>query len=409
MIGTTSPAASAGATDSANTAELLAALDAARPADVLVLSDSTGNDQDEWPRLLALRLAARYPGHRVLYSKWDSERWNVPGTAYRPEEALQDGPDSAPVLHLWNGAVPGWFSRSPLGPQFDALVVAPGPEHVIISFGHNEGTAGRADDEARWRGQMLALTTTLAAAVPGAPVTLTLQNPRYREPTLQSRRAVVYREIATLCGYGIIDVAPVFLANPRWREEWMKDDVHPNAAGEEVWADEAARAVLAGGRVTAQPPPSGPVVLRYDTDTEWTCDAPVGWAPLGDVRVSRVDGRMLLTGPAGARVRAPLPATADGQTVTVVAWVCLEPGAAAGAGAIALGDSTTEVLSRTDVTGTWVGAWHRLILTASVGTGGWVELYAGQNTTGGPAEARFERVLAGIGALPPRSSAGDLR
>jgi lysophospholipase L1-like esterase len=230
-----------------------------------VLSDSTANEDGEWMRPMAGELAARYPGHRVLYSKWYSEGSNVAGSAYRPAVTVQDGPAGAPTLHVWNGAVPGWSARSPLGPQFRALVVDPDPDQVIVSYGHNEGNSGRADDEARWRGQMVPLTDALRDSVPAARLTLTLQNPQYASD-VQARRAVVYREIATARGFGLLDVAPLFLADPNWRTDWMLDDRHPNTTGEQLWANEATHAVLDGVTVTPHPPPTGPTVLWFDAD-----------------------------------------------------------------------------------------------------------------------------------------------
>lgn len=67
-------------------AALVTALKAGTPATMVVLSDSTGNDWGEWPRVFSAWLASKVPAVTVTY-----RLWNNTNQAYGPMNTLQLG------------------------------------------------------------------------------------------------------------------------------------------------------------------------------------------------------------------------------------------------------------------------------------------------------------------------------
>lgn len=192
---------------------------------ISVLGDSTGDEPGEWVDLWARELAAR---GTVTLHFWDGAAadWNAHPTVY-------PGPDRA--ITVWNGSRAGASYAYPLEHLHRMQPVR--PSFTVLNFGHNP-SPDRADEGAA---ELLAASdATWAAPVPGAIV---LQNPSlglWEEQTAGSVAAL--RGWAPGAGYPLIDVNAAFRARGGL-PGLLADDVHPNSAGQQLWAD-TVRAAL---------------------------------------------------------------------------------------------------------------------------------------------------------------------
>jgi hypothetical protein len=387
--------------DRANTHQLMTKLTVnAADVSVLVLSDSTGNDDWEWAYLTARHLAATFPRYTVEYRLWD----RYSGT-YGGATVLARGTGTH-VLRFWNGAAPGRSTRTHLGANLVRAITPAHPDHVFLSHGHNEGIdadSGLASsDELRWRGQYLALSESVATLYPRATITVILQNPQ-REMTRSGRRVAVYRDIAAERGYGVIDVYSAFLLDPNWRGEYMTNNSHPNQAGMVVWAAELKRYLQRGSTTAAMvqlPSPLGRVGAQLLGNCRFDAfdRVPAGWTRAYGAVVAK-DTRYKETGRWGVRVQGTgnarlvrtLPGWLHNQWVTVAARVRIPPGAAATAGRVGLVGETSTVVSRDD-SREGQGAFTWVIVSNRVGRKpGAVLLYGG---------ATVDRVSVVVGRLP---------
>lgn len=199
---------------------------AVQDASLLIIGDSTGNETPEWAYQASLLIAADWPTHTVLY-----QLWNDTTKAYDAAVTIQTG-TGARTLTIWNCSVPGWTAYGPLGERFAAAVVAPRPDLVLISLGHNEDVGAFPG---AMRGRYLALTESVAAAHPGADVALILQNPATTNDN-QALRADLLTQIAAERGFGIIDVHQHFIDAGK-PAEWYADGLHPSVQGSLEWAN----------------------------------------------------------------------------------------------------------------------------------------------------------------------------
>lgn len=210
------PATIPGAADMLGT--LRALISGAAPLVISVLGDSTGDDPGEWVDLWAQELARR---GTVTLHLWDA------GTAeWDANPKVYPGPER--TITIWNGSRSGANPSYPL--QHLDRIQPSKPSLTVLNFGHNPAPqpAGRGAEEllagvdARWD-----------APIPAAVV---LQNPslNLREARTEASVAAL-RDWAPRAGYAAIDVNAAFRAGGDLGA-LLADDVHPNPAGQRLWA-----------------------------------------------------------------------------------------------------------------------------------------------------------------------------
>lgn len=70
------------------------------------------------------------------------------------------------------------------------------------------------------------------------PIVVLTQNPQKPTASASAPHSVRRGDLLAYApgnGLGVIDTFAAFAANPDWATEWMGDDVHPNAAGQDEW------------------------------------------------------------------------------------------------------------------------------------------------------------------------------
>lgn len=196
---------------------------------ILVISDSTGNQTTEWPYLMAQWLATLAPTHSVSYRNCTEDAvfaWNAPvviSTGTGARTIYVDCAAAAGTTDLYCDG--GNASRI-----YDSRKIY---DVVILNHGHNYGTGNSANF-------LSGLFTRAAAAAmhynPVAQLFITLQNPNMNVPAYSQQAVQAWRGVAARLGLGIIDAYDKFMAqaNP---EDWLAGDkLHPNAAGSlELW------------------------------------------------------------------------------------------------------------------------------------------------------------------------------
>lgn len=198
-------------------------------ASIVVAGDSTGDATTEWVYLMAQTLASRYPTHTVTYRAWNGS------TAYGAPTTIQTG-TGARTLHVYNGSAAGTNADRYMGSAFEAHVVAPNPDLVFVSHGHNE-LSGHPSK--RFRVRLMALCETVLSALPFAGIVLVGQNPQSGND-LMAPLVEEARNYAALRGFGFVDVHRAFKERGDF-SPLMADAVHPNAAGEAAWHDETVK------------------------------------------------------------------------------------------------------------------------------------------------------------------------
>lgn len=187
-------------------------------ATVLVLGDSTGNDGNEWVHRWAADTLAT--GRAVQYHPWKAD-------AYAAESETLGSGDP---LSLWNASQPG-ATPSYHVEKWDS--VSKKADLVVLNFGHN----GSSMEETNGLSDLLAKVLQTS---PNAVVVGTAQNPEKDDANKANRDDVVAWNKAH--GVPTIDVNKAFVEDGRG-DALRVDDKHPSAAGSQVWAEAAARAL----------------------------------------------------------------------------------------------------------------------------------------------------------------------
>jgi lysophospholipase L1-like esterase len=193
--------------------EAQAALAGPEPA-VVVLGDSTGDEEDEWVHLWA-RSLARERGAQV-------RDWDATAEAYRAPVTLGG---LAPQVSVRNGSLSG--ARASYATERLERLLPTGTDLVLLSYGHNHGPADVAE--------VGELVDAVRRRAPRAVVVVVLQNPQLDDANAAVRREVARqaadRAVATL------GVDEAFAVDPRPLETLLLDAVHPGPEGSGVWAD----------------------------------------------------------------------------------------------------------------------------------------------------------------------------
>lgn len=211
---------------------------------ILLLGDSTGNEESEWYYLFAQAVRALYPAWTVTYSLW-----NPAGPSYAAESTLQTGTNGR-TIKFWNASIAGTIANRLAGDNFTGAVVAPAPDLIFTSYGHNGGSV--ASNQLDY---YAALADQLRTALPEVPVVVIGQNPTLSDETMADKVGVL-RAFAARNGYGFIDVHAAFKQAGVALSSLLADSVHPNATGSALWRDtvlaafQASRGASGGGTTT---------------------------------------------------------------------------------------------------------------------------------------------------------------
>lgn len=195
---------------------------------VVLLGDSTGNDEGEWfTRLLAD--AGDELDVTVIYREWDRDR-----SQYGPPRTLVEG---GPTWVVYNGSVAGATADDHIG-RFDR-VVPERPDVLLVSDGHNYGDdtgTQLADDLDRLLGTVDRRWTGVAVAVMA-------QNPQRPPAVGVDPHAARMKSLPRYADERGITLVPVFESWPGGEaaRRLVEDDgVHPSSGGSRLWADVAS-------------------------------------------------------------------------------------------------------------------------------------------------------------------------
>lgn len=192
---------------------------------VAALGDSTGNETWEWVYLWAGMLAETRPVSIAPWNEW-TESGYVEATVLSTEGPGEGGP--GPVM-IWSGHQSGAGAGYPVD-RLESLLPEQ-PDLVILNYGHNN-TVEDVRDELE-----ATLEALREAAGEDLPVVVTLQQPQLDDANAEVRRAVA--DFAAEHGLGVIDVADAF-ADTGDPASLLADAIHPDADGEQLWAETVA-------------------------------------------------------------------------------------------------------------------------------------------------------------------------
>ncbi len=208
-----------------------------RDVSMLVMSDSTANETDEWVYVTAQALAAKFPTHSVVYYLWNTTSYNAPVN-------ISTGSGSKKI-YINNGAIPGATAAYFLGSNRPAVYNSMTADLVILSYGHNMGTAANYNQVFNFH---VTAFSEIIADNPTAETVVTIQNIDTQFPVYSGIQAQAIHDIASILGCGVIDVREIFtekyvqggIAN------WLRpaDPIHPNAVGERVWSNIVFNALI---------------------------------------------------------------------------------------------------------------------------------------------------------------------
>lgn len=198
---------------------------------MVILSDSTGDQLDEWAHLLTQHLATILPGifvHLFLYE----------GPNYGDPIYVQAGNTiDSKKLEVYIGGVSG-TGISYAYDNFSDLVQVT-PDVLIFSYGHNDNYVSQ-DDYYR---QYFKLTKFAKEMYPDVAISLIAQNPKAPGiPTIENgiRNVNNIYKLAANEGYGFINVMKAFFDFGDY-STLLTDGTHPNLAGSTLWMETVAK------------------------------------------------------------------------------------------------------------------------------------------------------------------------
>jgi hypothetical protein len=339
-----------GGTLSAFSSTKLAIQEQAADVNILVVSDSTGLNNDRWVYMFSQWLATENPTHSVSY-----RLWNDGGNVYGSAVPLGTGTGSR-TIHVWNAAVSGSLAYHVTGAKQAAAITAVPADLIIFNHGLNHiyGPPALNVGEALIRGELMMGYEAARLAHPNAGFAAWKQNARRDDVGMTD----VVKEIDdALTSYGdatILDVYSVFMAQGK-NPSLYADNSHPSTAGTALYLDIIQarwRSAIASGAH----PKVGPQLAKLGTNlldngkfTAFAGSVPDGWSAISGVDAVKdagvVDGAapysVKLTGTAaGGRLFQNLPAAAlnaaKGKSLTLAVRQYIPPGSASSVGRIAL-------------------------------------------------------------------------
>lgn len=380
---------------------------------LVVFSDSTGDALTEWVRLIAGRLATAWPTFTVNYRIWDSGA--SPENYSAIVETVQTG-TGANTLTIWNAAVPGSVANHFSGLRFtNAILQSQNPDLVILNYGHNGGTSAQTQVEMH-----NTLLGRLTAELPDIPVILTGQNPWLDGTGGTLAKVDALASLASRRGLGFVNTYAAFLQSGTALADLMADNVHPNAAGQVVWADEVEKALAWKGGDAAGPISAGMdgyVIAAVHHFSEFNAWAKSGNAATAEnvIEFETLGQSTKLSNTSGASgwILKDLVSSQDviayrGKYVTLALRRYIADGEGSSAGRIELEDGVgSEITSGGGVQGN-VFAWHFVTLKIDVlATRIRAYIYASSDAT--TEELSLDRAILCVGTLPMDSPPPQLQ
>ncbi|OWQ98024.1 SGNH/GDSL hydrolase family protein [Sphingopyxis witflariensis] len=211
-------------------------------ANLVILTDSTGDETSEWIYLLfSGSVAAAYPEWTIKILYWSE-------SSYAAATTIQTGTGTR-TLTVWAAAVAGSIANRFAGTDFTAAVVTPTPDAVMLSYGHNadiQGVGPYTSATIRQLSWFNAIADRLDKGLPNVPVVMIGQNPTINnngsnpagtDDGFMRRRLELLFPLAARRGWGVINVHDAFLQSSTPLANLLVDSTHPNAAGSQLWAD----------------------------------------------------------------------------------------------------------------------------------------------------------------------------
>lgn len=204
---------------------------------VLVQGDSTGDADDEWFRLTANSIAAKYQTHTVKYVVWvhASTSWSAPVTI-----STGSGPRT---IWFYNGSRPGAVAGYWTGNRAQYAFNNLSFDVVFTNYGLNVPTSLYAQQE-----QHAEHLTFLRIRQPYAEVISCIQPVDYSLLDRNTPRSNGQKLVSRLYGVRVVDAMRKFLdlvaSTGGDYAPWYIDSLHPSPAGSVEWAKLTTSALL---------------------------------------------------------------------------------------------------------------------------------------------------------------------
>ena len=204
---------------------------------IVVLTDSTGNDVGEWGYLTMQHLASTWLTHTVRYALW-----NISTLVYNTPVTYQTGTSLTPkVLTVYLGGASGQgivYFKNNLTNLFPVNI-----DLCFLSAGHNEsyGTS------ILFRLAYFSLTKLITDTYRDCSLICIAQNPKASTATYYLNGISNGIDIGKMCakeGYGFINVMQRFFDYGNYAVTLMQDDTHPNALGSALWSQTVCESLI---------------------------------------------------------------------------------------------------------------------------------------------------------------------
>lgn len=376
---------------------------------ILVMSDSTGNSDNEWVYLYAQYLATLNENYRVEYCTFNE------GTGlYRTAVVMQAG-SGIGTLKLYNAAISGTKPDYIMASRFaNAVVGIPKVDCVIMNHGHNCASSYSGQDPINQRTpQLIEGPLQVLSYHSGAGLVYMTQNPlRDNDVYLPVYRAIL--RAAALLNASVADSYTLFIQAGKNPSLYI-DNTHPSADGTQLFLSAIKNLTIDGVHQSAisSLESAGKKNLLVNGDlSAFSGVTPDGWT-LTDATCTKnttdFDGlngysASITSTAANGSLSQSLSANAlkfvKGKIITLAVRVYIPNGQAATAGRIGLlssSNSTNIYAQSSDPRDGFV--WRVLSLqVAPTDTSVTVRLYG--DTAGANGLAYFDRAVLVVGALP---------
>lgn len=201
-------------------------------SNIIILSDSIGDQIGEWTYLFTEYLADNYPSYTV-----DLRFWDTSSLTYQPPQTFQSG-SGINMINVYIGGASGQ-GVSYGNINFNSLFPVE-PDLVMISYGHNDNYSSRD----LYKTEYLLLTKKIKRTFLKSQIILLAQNPKESsQPTFGNGvlNALDINYLAGKEGYGFINIMQKFFDYGNY-SELLTDGIHPNSSGSLLWANEIKKA-----------------------------------------------------------------------------------------------------------------------------------------------------------------------
>jgi len=253
---------------------------------VLCQGDSTGDEDDEFFRVIANRFVSIYPSHTIKYVMWNHAltQWDAPID-------LSVGTGDKTIYFYngsYSGATHGYWTGSRNQYAYD------GNDFDVIISNYGLNVIGVWKSQAEQQAEYL---FTLRQQQPEAHILVNIQPPDYNLLNRSMLRADAQRYVCDLYGCQSVDLYNLFIklvdSTGGDRSVWYTDDIHPTAEGSQRWADLLLHNILyspALGSSCNRPIYSSPNGIPNGNFSSWlngNSDVPTFWKALSGQSVLR--------------------------------------------------------------------------------------------------------------------------